>query len=174
MGYKYLYTSWREGHKIILQSFVMHLQIYSYGCGTVIKFSLQIQILEKERVIGHFFLGAGNVIIAGHLTLSNPCVSSYGYLAVIKIGQQLHQLERSTYGSLPQLLLTSVLCGPVTLTILDITNVIHTQLLKIYYLWLFMHLLGKQVHLFSDCSSHLGDTFIHIFNICIFKQISKS
>ena len=49
MGYKYLYTSWRESHKIILQSFVMYLQIYSYGCGTVIKFSLQIQILERER-----------------------------------------------------------------------------------------------------------------------------
>ena len=37
-----------------------------------------------------------------------------------------------------------------------------------------MHLLGEQVHLFSDSSSHLGDTFIRIFNICIFKRISKS
>ena len=85
---------------------------------------------ERERVIGHFFLGAGNVIIVGYLTLSNPCVSSYGYLAVIKIGQQLHQLEGSTYGSLPQLLLTSVLCGPVTLTILDITNNNSTLVIK--------------------------------------------
>ena len=35
---------------------------------------------ERERVIGHFSLGTGNVIIAGHLTLSNPCISSYGYV----------------------------------------------------------------------------------------------